>query len=80
MDRLEKLMVLEAALLACGDELNKIMFAVGSGIDSDQLEDFLGKQLEDCKQHSPSFGDYLNKQKAAIIKLSKAPEVFGYGS
>ena len=76
MDRLEKLMVLEAALLACGDEL------IGSGIDSDQLEDFLGKRLEDCKQHpnSPSFGDYLNKQKAAIIKLSKAPEVFGYGS
>jgi len=73
MDKIDKLMVMEAALMVCGDVLGKKV--------RKKLEAHLEKELNgegDCL-FRPEFSGYLQQQKAAIIKLSEAKEVFGYG-
>jgi len=90
MDKIDKLMVMEAALMVCGDVLGKkVRKKLEAHIEKELylVSDAVGLRLGGVmlpltgkeKRCLSEFKDYLQQQKAAVIKLSEAKEVFGYG-
>ena len=65
----ERMMVLDAALLACE--------SVGSP-DLKAAMALLAEQLDKEMFFVEDFGKYLDEQKAAVKKLVSCPEVFGF--
>jgi len=69
MTKTEKLLAIEAAILAAGDILANELTA--------DLMMFVYSELIKVTDENETLGEYLDKQKNAVILLSVDPEVFG---